>query len=162
MAKVQAESKAADGLMAALDAVTADALADVDARVAAKRAEADQVAAAYQAEIGKLLAVRKVVAAKLGVKAERKKREPKPKPAGNPPHPGAGANGVNLDGKRRKVLTWLKANRPVHVDVLSEKVLIGRPGPHGLAAVLQYEWFHVDGDGVVSLTDKGDRAYPAY
>lgn len=64
----------------------------------------------------------------------------------------------DIPARRKKVLAYLKANGPKSSVALAEQTGINRQGPGNLASVLAYEWFHVSPEGMVTLTDKGDRA----
>lgn len=64
----------------------------------------------------------------------------------------------DIPARRKKVLAYLRANGVKSLQALSEQTGIARQGPGNLASVLACEWFHTSPDGLVTLTDKGDRA----
>lgn len=56
---------------------------------------------------------------------------------------------------------FLRANGAKPMAEIANRLGINRKGPGNLHNVLSYEWFHINPEEIVSLTDKGDRAYPA-
>lgn len=63
--------------------------------------------------------------------------------------------------KREKVVAYLMANGPKPKAVVAEKCGIGTRGMGAIGSVLDgCEWFHTNPDGIVSLTEKGERDNP--
>jgi len=63
-----------------------------------------------------------------------------------------------LNEKRRKVAMYLVANGPKSQTKLSEVTGIARTGPGCISKVVAHAWFHVDPQGVVSVTAVGEDA----
>lgn len=75
---------------------------------------------------------------------------------------GAVARGIAavVEEKRRRVALYLMANGPKLKEAVGKACTIAVQGPGCLSRVLECDWFHVNPDGMVSITDKGERANP--
>lgn len=64
----------------------------------------------------------------------------------------------SLAQKRKKVLDYLAKNGAKSRTKVAEDAGISRTGRGNIHEVLTHDWFCVEADGMVSLTEAGDRA----
>lgn len=120
--------------------------------------EMDAEIEAAEETLAKLRANRKLLAQAVGLEEPKKhwtqQRKAKAEPATKP----AAAESKDMGEKRKTVLKHLRSvGGSCQLDALSAATRISRYGPGALGTVLAHEWFHVNGDGLATITDKGDR-----
>lgn len=137
----------ATDFLAVFNSATADDLARIQGSIAVKEKELDGLRA-----IEKILAVKingAPIRAAHGAKKAARAAE------------AAGADSTaSVMERRKKVLMYLRANGAKSLDKISEATGISRLGPNCLTVVVRCDWFHTSPENIVSVTDKGDRAYP--
>lgn len=135
---------------------TADDVKDLDAQILAKQAELDA-----------LKADRKMLAQAAGIEEPKKHwtqtRKAKAAPSAN----GATTertvgqsvyDSYDLAPRRKQLLAWLAANGSKHIDKVSGGTGIPLQGPGCVSHCIKgCDWFHLDPERYVSLTDKGER-----
>lgn len=119
-------------------------------------------------ELASLSVVEKALVVLLGLEPPKKdrmanaraaKEANKQQPAPNVVEPGPTSFEENekLRQRRMTVVKYLQSNRPCTKDKLSEVTGYAQTARLNLGQVLDCDWFHVNPDGVVSLTEKGSR-----
>lgn len=107
-----------------------------------------------QKEIDALASIERALDVRLNGKAKRKSPEKKT-PTASPAS--ATLNSGSLAERRKKVAVYIFANGAKSHQKLSEACGIAKVGPICLSQVVGCDYFHVAPDGIVSLTDKGER-----
>ncbi len=84
--------------------------------------------------------------------------EPKPAPvpraAKSTAHVVADDGEYSANEKRRKIALYILANGPKSQTKLSESLGISRQGRGCLSSLIGHDWFHIDPQGIVSVTAK--------
>jgi hypothetical protein len=113
-----------------------------------------------QKEIDALKAVQALLNIRINGKPARAAPGPKKKKGIDPTAP-AGTNPGPLMERRRKVAIWLAANGPKSKTKIGETLGMATAGPNNINQVLDFpDWFHVSPDGMVRLTDAGEKVRP--
>lgn len=106
-------------------------------------------------QLDALRAVEKCLDIRLNGKVDRRK---KPAAASRPTESAAAiADGV-MHEKRKKVAAYLRANGAKPLQKLSEITGISMRGPGCLSVVVTHAWFHVNAEGIVTLTAQGNSS----
>lgn len=147
--------------------------ADVEKLDEAIKEKEEALAVVNKTAIGEIRALkrtRKMLAIATGLEQPKKfpaRKKATDRPAAGGPGAAAGSNrdparteadDKMLKDRRMKVLRILCDAGMLHWDALTEKSGISPFGRGAMGQVLTHEWFHINGDKMVSCTDKGDRA----